>query len=126
MRWRGGVGYAEKVFDKFETCLNLCREILKRCDCSAGCPACIPPLPPGIADEELEALLVESNASVACSNSLLTILLDGIMLKPQIQIVSLPPAQEISAPEPDLDAIRMKEKLQRASRVLKKKRERLH
>ncbi len=122
----GGVGYAERVFQKIEVCLKLCLDILDRCDCSAGCPACVPPLPPGIVDEELEILLVESNASVECSRSLLTVLLEGRMMMPQIQSIALPSAPAISPPEPDLEAIRMKEKLERASRVLKKKRERLH
>ncbi|MFH2131635.1 MAG: DEAD/DEAH box helicase [bacterium] len=122
----GGVGYAEKIFDKMAICLQLCLEILDQCDCSAGCPACVPPLPPGIADNELEALLIESNASVECTRSLLTMLLTGVTVLPQPQSVILPANQSVQAPEPDLAAIKMKEKLVRAANVLKKKRERLH
>lgn len=122
----GGVGYAEKVFEKIEVCLQLCQEILDQCDCSAGCPACVPPLPPGVADEELETLLTESNASVACSRSLLTILLGGTVELPEIETLSIEPSQAVQAPPPDQEAIKLKEKLERASRVLKKKRERLH
>jgi len=122
----GGVGYAEKIFEKINICLQLCFEILEKCDCSAGCPSCVPPLPPGIADDELEALLIESNASVECTRSLLTMLREGSIIIPQIQSVALSANQTIQAPEPDYAAIKMKEKLQRASKILKKKRERLH
>lgn len=122
----GGVGYAEKIFDQIELCLKLCVDILEQCDCATGCPACVPPLPPGIADDELEALLIESNASIACSRSLLTVLLEGNIIMPEIENISFSPPQEIQPSEPDREAIRMKEKLERASRVLKKKRERLH
>ncbi|MCP4753309.1 MAG: DEAD/DEAH box helicase, partial [Proteobacteria bacterium] len=71
----GGVGYAEKIYERIETCFELCHDILRDCECSAGCPSCVPPLPPGVANEHLESLLVESNASVACTRSLLSVLL---------------------------------------------------
>jgi len=122
----GGVGYAEKVFEKIASCLKLCLDILDQCDCSAGCPSCVPPLPPGVTDDELEALLIESNASIACTRSLLGMLLEGHISLPKIQSIALPAAPDIQPPAPDLEAIKLKEKLQRASRVLKKKRERLH
>jgi len=51
---------------------------------------------------------------------------EGSIIIPQIQSVALSANQTIQAPEPDYAAIKMKEKLQRASKILKKKRERLH
>ncbi len=122
----GGVGYAEKIFEKMEPCLKLCIDILDQCNCLAGCPSCVPPLPPGVTDDELEALLIESNASIACTRSLLGMLLEGRISLPEIQSIALPAAPDIQPPAPDLETIKLKEKLQRASRVLKKKRERLH
>ncbi len=122
----GGVGYAEKIYEKLDEALALCREIVEACECAAGCPACVPPLPPGVEDEELEEFLVESNAAQACTRSLLAALLDGAVIVPEIRTLrqARPPA---AAPPPeDEEAIRLNRRLGKASEILKKKRERLH
>ena len=80
----GGVGYSEKIFEVFAEALQLCQAIIEECPCAAGCPSCVTALPPGVADEELERLLVESNAAVACTRSLLTALLTGEVVPPDV------------------------------------------
>jgi len=82
----GGAGYAEKVFDALHGCLTLCQRILQDCSCKFGCPACIPSLPKGAVSEELMTYLVCSNASVACTQSFLAHLLEGIFIEPQIRV----------------------------------------
>lgn len=122
----GGVGYAEKIYEKVEACLELCRTVLNECDCTAGCPSCVPPLPPGIASEELEQLLVESNASVVCTHSLLNTLLEGRLEIPQVEMIAIPDLPPIQAPPEDLERKKVQQKLGRAAKILRKKRERLH
>ncbi len=122
----GGVGYAEKIFEKLEEALKLCREIVTACECDAGCPSCVPPLPPGVHDETLEEFLTESDAAVECTKSLLAMLLEGHVVVPQIETLQrrLPPA--VDPPEEDVEAIKLGNRLTRAAGVLAKKRERLH
>ena len=43
-RIQGGVGLGELVFDQHRTLLAAAREVVERCDCQAGCPACVGPL----------------------------------------------------------------------------------
>jgi len=73
----GGVGYSEKVYENIEIALSICRDIIKECECGYGCPSCVPPLPPGVDNEDLESFLVESNAAVSCTLSFLDTLIDG-------------------------------------------------
>ena len=122
----GGVGYAEKIFEKIETALDLCRTIIKECDCDAGCPSCIPPLPPGVDNEALEQLFIESDASTKCTDSLLTYLLDGELVIPEITMNEVAIEAVVEAPEKDEEHERMVLKLNRAADILQKKRERLH
>jgi DEAD/DEAH box helicase domain-containing protein len=122
----GGVGYAEKIFELIEDALSLCLRILDECECESGCPSCIPPLPPGVEDEALEELLIESNAAVACARSLLSALLTGTVTMPEIQIHKVPAAPPVEPPEPDAEAIKLGNRLTKASAILKKKREKLH
>ena len=63
----GGIGFSEHIFGILPDAFTLCASMIKACPCQAGCPACVPPLPPGVEDEELQQLLIESNASVACT-----------------------------------------------------------
>ncbi len=122
----GGVGYGEKIFDLLERCLTLCLQVLDDCECVSGCPACVPPLPPGVANQELETLLVYSNASVSCTKSLLLALLQGDLVMPEVEAFSLPPGPPIEAPPLDLKRIKTQQRLGRASKILQRKRERLH
>jgi DEAD/DEAH box helicase domain-containing protein len=39
----GGVGLAEKVFELWPTLLQSARELVARCPCASGCPACVGP-----------------------------------------------------------------------------------
>ncbi|MBU3914767.1 hypothetical protein KKA14_04470, partial [bacterium] len=105
---------------------GLCQDILTECGCSSGCPSCVPPLPPGVASEELENLLIESNASVACTKSLLTVLLEGKVISPEIKTVEIPITVAVVAPPEDIERKQVKQKLGRAAKVLQKKRERIH
>ena len=122
----GGVGYSEKVYENFIQCLEMCRLILKECECQAGCPACIPPIPPGINQEDLVDFMIESNASIACANSLITALIDDIIELPKIKSVKLNISTPVTKPPPDIEKIKMQKKLGKAARMLTKKREREH
>ena len=83
-------------------------------------------LPPGVSDEELEKLLVESNASVACTCSLLRVLLTGEIVQPEVTYVELPANVGVESPEPDLEGDRLRQRLASAAQVLQKKRARTH
>jgi DEAD/DEAH box helicase domain-containing protein len=122
----GGVGYAEKIFELLPDALLLCRRIIDECPCPAGCPACVPPLPPGVNSEELEALLIESNAAVACTRSLLDALLDGRITLPEVRVLHSPRHPAVEPPEPDPDTIRLGQRLDRAAHILDRKRRKLH
>jgi DEAD/DEAH box helicase domain-containing protein len=122
----GGVGYAEKIYELLPTVLGLCRQIIQECECEAGCPSCVPPLPPGVDNEDLALLFVESNAAVACSLSLLAWLLEGEQIVPEIVIEKKPLPDAIEPPKPDIEAIKLNNRLQKASELLRKKRERQH
>jgi ATP-dependent helicase YprA (DUF1998 family) len=124
-RIEGGVGYAEQIYELLETVLEQCATVIDDCDCRSGCPGCVTPTPPG-ADEELEALMLESNAAVSCTRSLLTALIDGTVIIPEITKGQLPAGESIDAPEPDHDAIKLHNRLNRAADILQRKRQREH
>lgn len=122
----GGVGYAEKVYELLTTVLGLCRQILKECECDAGCPSCVPPMPPGVNSEELEMLFVESNASVECCISLLDWLLDGQTVIPDVKIQKQLLPTAVESPSIDIEVVKLNKRLKKASKILQKKRERQH
>ncbi len=122
----GGVGYAEKICEKFDDALNLCRDIIRDCECEAGCPACVPPLPPGVQNEELERLLIESNAAVACTASLLDVLIDGTVNLPEIKTIERERGPSFAPPPEDEEAKKLSSRLHKAAGILKRKREREH
>lgn len=122
----GGVGYAEKIFEVFAEALRLCKSVIEECACSAGCPSCVTAVPPGIDDTDLEQLLVESNASVACTHSLLATLLSEDLVLPDVTAHEIPDRIRIDAPEEDADLKKLKERLGHAGRILKDKRARIH
>lgn len=122
----GGVGYAEKIFEVFEQALSVCNAIIEACSCTAGCPSCIPAVPPGVDDTELEQLLIESNASVACTKSLLETLLSGSVVLPKVTNHELPTRIRVDAPDDDVDLIKLKERLGHAGKILQRKRSRIH
>jgi DEAD/DEAH box helicase domain-containing protein len=122
----GGVGYAEKIFEVFEDALKLSQAIIEECPCAAGCPSCVTSLPPGVADEDIEQLLVESDASVACTRSLLTALLTGEIVLPDVTSHELEQSQQVEPPQLDPDLERLKQRLGKASKILQDKRARVH
>ncbi len=121
----GGVGYAERVFERIEEALRFCRDLMDNCECEYGCPSCVPSLPPGVDSRELEEFLVESNAAIKCTASLLTALLEKRTVLPDIMIGKTP-IEKRPAPPEDIEKKRVVQKLGRAARILKEKRERLH
>jgi DEAD/DEAH box helicase domain-containing protein len=122
----GGVGYAEKIFEAFEEALKLCRAVIQECECIAGCPSCVPAIPPGVNSEELEQLLLESNASVACTISLIESLLTKSVVMPEVAQYELAPRLRIDPPEADLELERLQVRMGKASEILKQKRARTH
>ena len=122
----GGVGYAEKIFEVIEEALGLCKTVIDECPCLAGCPSCVTPLPPGVSDSDLEQFLVESNASVACTHSLLASLLTGNVVLPDVAYHELPEGAAISPPEEDADLQQLKQRLGKAGKILQNKRARIH
>lgn len=122
----GGVGYAEKIYEKFEVVVALCTQILGECECEAGCPACVPPMPPGVSDEDMEALFVETDAAVACCLSLLQYLANGEIVVPKVRTIRQLIPTQVEPPPEDEAMIKLKKRLKRASGILKKKRSRLH
>jgi DEAD/DEAH box helicase domain-containing protein len=122
----GGVGYAEKIYERLDDALRLCRDVMTACPCKGGCPACVPPLPPGIDNVQLTELLIESDASMACTRSLLDALLEGTVGLPQITVVRRPREPAVEAPGEDPDLVRLTQRLGRAAGILRQKRERLH
>lgn len=122
----GGAGYAEKIYELLPEALRLCRSIIAGCECPAGCPSCVPPLPPGITDETLEDFLIESDAAVTCTESLLAALLDERIELPQVQVRQLARQAAVSPEPEDAESIKLKQRLQRAATMLKSKRAKEH
>jgi ATP-dependent helicase YprA (DUF1998 family) len=121
----GGVGYAERIFERIEEVFRFCMDIITKCECSSGCPSCIPPLPPGVDSRELENFLIETDATLRCTRSLFTALLDGRIEVPEVTVSKTPLAHYIAPPE-DMEKKRLGRKLDRAARILRDRRERLH
>ena len=120
------MGYAEKIFEAFPEALLLCKSVIDDCSCTAGCPSCVPAVPPGVDDLELEQLLLESNASVACTQSLLETLLSDTVVFPHVTMHEIPSRLRIDAPEKDVQQESLKRRLGRAAKLLKQKRARIH
>jgi hypothetical protein len=77
-------------------------------------------------DEALEMLFVESNAAVQCAMSLMDWLLDAKLVIPNIKIEKIALSTAVSPLPPDITAIKLNNRLKKASKILQKKRERLH
>jgi len=52
----GGVGFSEKLFQRHEAMIAAARDHVARCECEAGCPSCIGPMPNGDASRKQIAL----------------------------------------------------------------------
>jgi signal recognition particle GTPase len=83
-------------------------------------------LPPGVTNQDLENLLVESNAAVACTESLLKALLSGTLEIPDVKTVQSELKKSINLTLEESKRIEIKQKLGRAAKLLLKKRERIH
>lgn len=120
----GGVGYSEKIFEKFEEVINLCLTIIDECDCEAGCPACVTPSPDEIVQDELKQSFTKSNISVECTKSILEFMKSGIFYKPEIKEF------QKAIYEKKLDPVESNEKektqVKRAYEMIKRKKERYY
>jgi DEAD/DEAH box helicase domain-containing protein len=124
----GGVGFAEKIFQKFEEALKLALSVIEECECTAGCPACVTPEPEGITDLHLLDLFFESNASVECTKSMILYLLKGEIYSPQIEVVKNL-NHSICQKKSDQEwkeKEKMLKNLNRAASILQKKRDRAY
>jgi len=122
----GGVGYGEKIFERLETVLELCSQIITECECQSGCPACVTAVPPGIDNEELLEFMIESNASVECTKSLIEHLLKNEIYTPKISELKERLASTIKPPQEDEEQKKLKRRMNKAAQILKNKREKLH
>ena len=122
----GGVGFAEKIFEIFADALQLCLAVIDQCPCAAGCPSCVPSLPPGVEDADLEQLLTESDASVVCTRNLIHCLLTGTIQLPEVASHELEPEPPIEPLPPDPELQKLKLRMGRAGEILKAKRARTH
>jgi len=122
----GGAGYSEKIYQNIGKSFELCKVIIEECECESGCPACIPSLPPGVSNEDLENLFIESNASIECTKSLLEYFLTGKIVIPDIKIRTIPIINMTPVIDNEKEVIELRNKLSKAAGILKRKRERLH
>jgi DEAD/DEAH box helicase domain-containing protein len=122
----GGVGYGEKVYERLEKVLEICGQIISECECKAGCPSCVTAVPPGIDNEELLDFMIESNASVECTKSLIRHILNGEIYEPNLIEVKESLENKIEPPEEDEEQKKLKRRMNKAAQILKNKRERLH
>ena len=122
----GGVGYSEKVYERIKEVMALCYNILTECECSAGCPACVPPLPPGVEDEELESFLIQSNAAVKATESFLIFFLKAKLVSPRITSFEEKIKRNDQVIPEDKNKIKRKKILSMASKIMDKKRKRIH
>ena len=122
----GGVGYSEKIYERLEVVLELCLQIINECECQAGCPACVTAIPPGIDNEELLEFMIESNASVECTKSLIIHILNNTIVEPEIVEFKERLPDSIIPPEEDEEQKKLKRRMSKAAKILKNKREKLH
>jgi len=122
----GGVGFSEKIWERADEALELCLRIIQECECRAGCPACVPSLPPGVEGDELSTLLVESNAGVECTRSFIRHLLTGEIVTPEVRFEKSRLRDPVQPPPVDEEQIKLQKRLKKASGILRKKRDRLH
>ncbi len=122
----GGVGYSEKIFELITEAFQFCLDIIEECECAVGCPSCVPGLPPGVDTEEMEELLIESDAAVQCTRSLLMALLGQGITVPDVHSYTSERPAALTPPPVDEEKLKLGNRLSRASEILRKKRERLH
>jgi ATP-dependent helicase YprA (DUF1998 family) len=121
----GGIGYSEKIFQKLTDALTLAYRIILECECMAGCPSCVPPIPPGITSSDMEELLFESNGAVESAKSLLAYYINGIFKEMEVKTFSFQVDKAIKQ-EPDPELKKLQERLKRSAEILRNKREKKH
>jgi hypothetical protein len=84
------------------------------------------PSPTGLENRDLQELLEESNASVACTRSLIRVLLTGNIELPEIILHRNPFPKKVDQVAPDPEKIKLENRLHRASSILQKKRDRIY
>ena len=122
----GGVGYAEKVYELIEQVFKVCRQVISECECDSGCPSCIPPLPPGVPDEELETFFSESDAALKCCSSLLDYLIEQKLTRPEVEIFREALVNKVAQLKTDPETELLNRRLEKAAEILKKKRARAY
>jgi DEAD/DEAH box helicase domain-containing protein len=52
-RYPGGLGFAEKGFERIEEVLRAAGDLVGACECRTGCPSCVgvPPVDPALHDD---------------------------------------------------------------------------
>jgi len=75
---------------------------------------------------DLVELLLVSNASTRCTQSLLTALITGRIEMPVITTLEQLSPHPVQAPDEDQKLLKLNNRLQHAADILKKKREKLH
>lgn len=124
---QGGVGYSEKIFEKIDEALDLCYKILEECECDSGCPSCVPPLPPGIADKETEEFLIETNAAVECTKSIILSILKNKIRIPKVEKKVYSLSHNYGQYDESLEERKKSEsRLERAANSLIRKRAKIH
>lgn len=121
----GGIGFSEKIFEKISDVLQMTFKIVVECECTAGCPSCVPPLPPGLYKKDIEELLLESNGARESVKSLLYFYNTGEYKIPEIRTFSsLLSSPQVSIIDPEAEKLR--NRLKRSAEILKNRRERKH
>ena len=86
----------------------------------------MPPLPPGVTSPELETFLIESDAALECTRSLLRALLEGRVTVPKIKVLRRAHGPSVTPAPVDEEAVKLERRLTKAAGILRKKREREH
>lgn len=121
----GGIGFSEKIYEKISDVLQMTYKIVLECECIAGCPSCVPPLPPGIYKKDIEELLVESNGARESLKSLLYFYNTGEFKIPEIRTFSSI-FRAIDKEKIDPETEKLRNRLKRSAEILKNRKERQH
>ena len=96
-KYPGGIGFAQRSFEKVEEIFTAARELITACNCEAGCPSCVgSPLPP---NPQLDPDTT-GKGRIPDKEAALVILHDLLELEPYIpSIISKPIATNIEPAE---------------------------
>ena len=84
-------------------------------------------MPPGVIDApDVAELLLVSDASVRCTESLLRVLLTGQVVLPVVTVQEFPVEHPVIPPGEDPEVVKISGRLDRAAKILQQKREKLH